>query len=189
MQKLVGSLAVDVTVPQVTGGDPKVAEVFNSAMRASLDDRIAESDTGTLTGSDGEVAHIGARVISGVLLLTAEGDQDAVDLVDTVVVNLDNGKLITLDDLFPDLDAGLERLRAKSAELGPSTSAGGSFDTAKVTAERETFSRWVATPEGMRIYFAEGTVAPRPDGVVELTVPWDELSDLVPQGVTRVVGS
>lgn len=172
--------AVDVTLPQVAGGDPKITDAFNSAMRAALNDRIAEMRAGgRLTGSDGEVAHIGEGVISGVLLVTAEYEDTAVDLADTVVLGTDSGTILTFDDIFTDTDAGLQQLAAQSKELGPSTDAGTSFDPNAVTAEPQLFSRWLATPDGMRIYFKEESVAPGYDGLVELTVPWQELSDVL----------
>ncbi|WP_128642439.1 RsiV family protein [Rhodococcus opacus] len=189
VRDMVGPLAVDVTVPQVAGGDPKIAEIFNSAMRAALDARTAELDSGRLTGADGAVVHIGKKVISGALLVTAEDGEGAVELADTVVVNLDTGTVMTLDDLFPDVGAALQRLQDLSRELGPSTTAAKDFDGNKVTAKQATFSRWLATPDGMRIYFAEGSVAPSSYKLVRLNVPWDELSDVLDPGITEAVRS
>lgn len=181
---------VDVVLPQITGGDPAVTDTFNAAMRAALDDRIAEVRAGgRLTGSDGEVAHIGERVTSGVLLVTAEYEESAEDFADTVVVGIDSGDVLTLDEIFTDTADGLDRLVAVSRELGPSTDAGASFDLNAVSADPALFSRWLATPDGMRIYFAEGSVAPTYSDLVELTVPWDELSTVLDPDMHAVLTS
>ncbi len=111
------------------------------------------------------------------------------DLADTVVVGIDSGAVLTLDDLFTDTDAGLQQLAAASRTLGPSTDAGTSFNATAVTADAKLFSRWVATPDGMRIYFEEGAVAPSSYGLVELTVPWDELGDVLDPDMSAVVTS
>jgi hypothetical protein len=86
----------------------------------------------------------------------------------------DNASLTTLSDLFTDLNAGLKRLQTESQKLGPtSSSAGDKFSGTNLQADQTTFNQWTAEKSGMRVSFAQGTVAPSSFGVVELTIPWE----------------
>jgi len=102
----------------------------------------------------------------------------------------DSASLTTLSDLFTDLDAGLKRLQTESRKLGPTmSSAADKFTGTNIQADQTTFSHWTAEKSGMRVSFEQGTVAPSSAGVVELTIPWENLSDLLKPGVLQIVTS
>ncbi len=102
----------------------------------------------------------------------------------------ESGSLTTLSDLFTDVNSGLQRLRGESKKLGPTmSSAGDKFSGTNLQADQSTFHHWTAEKSGMRVYFDQGTVAPQSSGVVELTIPWENLSDLLKPGVLQKVTS
>jgi hypothetical protein len=191
-----GPLTYHVVVPQLAGGDPAVAKAFNDAVRASLQDRIdggagnphGTTAQATLTDARSTITHIGSRVASG-LLQTALDTGGAHPLVEdgTVVIDLDNGNPVLLGDLFPDEQAGLQRL---SEQVGPLIAAQQpdlQVLPAGTAPVEKNFTSWQATPDGMQIIFGDYQIGPR--GVVSVTVPWSALSDLADPGVLAVVSS
>lgn len=189
-----GRVRYDVLVPQVEGGDPAVAAEFDESMRAALQDQIDGSpeERFTLESTDrSAVVHIGSRVISGLLVTSWNADPPGAHptpLVATVVIG-DDAQPITLDRLFPDLPAGLQRLSEESARLLPATAAGPDFVREGIEPKRENFANWVATPAGMEIHFTDYQVGPHAIGLVVVTVPWDRLADVVAPDLSGVVSS
>ncbi len=184
----------DVVVPQIEGGDPAVAAEFDESMRAALQDQIDgwPGDRFTLESTDrSAVVHIGSRVVSGLLVTSWNADPPGAHptpLVATVVI-ADDAQPVTLDRLFPDLRAGLNRLSEESAELLPATAAGPDFLREGIEPKRENFANWVATPAGMEIHFTDYQVGPHAIGLIVVTVPWDGLSDVVAPDLVGVVSS
>ena len=181
-------MVVDVEIPQVKGGNPDVATVFNDEMQRAL---LAQADSltaGTLKDGPGSGVRIGERVLSG-LLRTASTEflTDKSELVSTVVVDANSGSVITLASLFKDLDKGLMRLQKEAQQLGPS--ANDSFDGSRLEPSEKVFERWTAETEGMRVYFDQGLVAPEAEGIIDLTIPWDNLDDVLKPGVAQIVAS
>ncbi|XVA01486.1 RsiV family protein [Prescottella equi] len=189
-----GRVRYDVVVPQIEGGDPAVAAEFDESMRAALQDQIDgwPGDRFTLESTDrSSVVHIGSRVVSGLLVTSWNADPPGAHptpLVATVVI-ADDAQPVTLDRLFPDLRAGLDRLSEESAELLPATAAGPDFLREGIEPKRENFANWVATPAGMEIHFTDYQVGPHAIGLIVVTVPWDRLSDVVAPDLVGVVSS
>lgn len=190
-----GRVRYDVALPQVEGGDPAVAAEFNESIRAALQDQIDGSagENFTLDGlDDSRVAHIGSRVLSGLLVTSWNADPPGAHptpLVATVVIDSDSAQPITLNTLFPDLQVGLDRLSQESALLLPDTAAGAEFDRTGIEPTRQNFANWLATPAGMEIHFQDYQVGPHAVGLVEVTVPWDRLRDVMAPAMVGVVSS
>lgn len=190
-----GRVRYDVVVPQIEGGDPAVTAEFDESMRAALQDQIDgwPGDRFTLESTDrSAVVHIGARVVSGLLVTSWDADPPGAHptpLVATVVIDADDAQPITLDRLFPDLQAGLNRLSEESARLLPATAAGPDFVREGIEPKQENFANWVATPAGMELHFTDYQVGPHAIGLIVVTVPWDRLSDVVAPDLARVVSS
>lgn len=189
-----GRARYDVLVPQVDGGDPAVAAEFDESMRAALQDQIDgwPGERFTLESTDrSAVVHIGSRVVSGLLVTSWNADPPGAHptpLVATVVIG-DDAQPITLDLLFPDLQAGLQRLSEESARLLPATGAGPEFAREGIEPKAENFANWVATPDGMEIHFTDYQVGPHAIGLVVVTVPWERLADVVAPELLGVVSS
>ena len=184
-----GTVKVDVELPQVAGGNPDVANVFNEEMGKALQTQADSLTGGTLQDRPGSGVRIGTRVLNG-LLRTAATDfttTTSTALASTVVMDANSGSLITLSSLFKDLNKGLMKLQELSQELGPSTSAGSNFDKTKIEPSEKVFQHWTAETSGMRVYFAQGLVAPESEGIVDLTIPWDNLDDVLKPGVAQIV--
>ncbi|MFM1722771.1 RsiV family protein [Rhodococcus sp. PAM 2766] len=190
-----GRVRYDVVVPQIEGGDPAVAAEFDESMRAALQDQIAgwQGDRFTLEATDrSAVVHIGSRVVSGLLVTSWNADPPGAHptpIVATVVIDADDAQPITLDRLFPDLPAGLDRLSEESARLLPATAAGPDFQREGIEPKQENFANWVATPAGMEIHFSDYQVGPHAIGLIDVTVPWERLSDVVAPDLVDVVSS
>ena len=110
-------------------------------------------------------------------------------IVATVVVNADTAAPITLGDLFPDLPAGLQALSDSSARLLPETVAGPDFDRSGIEPTEANFANWLATPAGMEIHFNDYQVGPHAIGLVTVTVPWEDLADVIDPELAPVVSS
>lgn len=191
VQRILGLVAVDVELPQVEGGDPAVAAVFNDEMQAALKAQALSLPGGTLQDRPGSGVRIGQRVLSGLLRTAATDFTEATStaLASTVVVDAESGSIITLSSVFNDLTTGLARLQQESKKLGPSTAAGSGFDGSKLQPTEEVFARWTAETTGMHVLFEEGLVAPESAGIVEVTIPWDSLSDVMKPDVAQIVSS
>ena len=191
-----GPLTYDVALPQLSGGDPAMAQAFNDAMHASLQDdidRYGNDPTGgttpaTLTDARTAVTHIGSRVVSG-LLQTALDTGGAHPFVSdgTVVIDLGDGSPITLGALFGDEQAGLQRLSEQVAPLIAAQQPGLQVLPEGIAPTEANYASWQATPEGMQIVFGDYRIGPR--GVVAVTVPWSALTDVVDPDVLPVVSS
>lgn len=184
----------NVTIPQIAGGDPAVVAEFNESMRTALQDQIDGfgNDAFTLEGQEATVAHIGAHVISGLLVTSWNANPPGAHpspVVATVVVNSDNAMPITLSDMFPDLQAGLLRLSEQSALLLPATAAGPAFDRSGIDPVEKNFANWLATPAGMEIHFGDYQVGPHAVGLVTVTVPWSALADVLKPELAPVLSS
>ncbi|MFD4291682.1 RsiV family protein [Rhodococcus sp. NPDC058532] len=190
-----GRVRYDVTVPQVEGGDPEVAAEFNESIRAALQDQIDGSAGERFTlesRPESGVAHIGSRVLSGLLVTSWNADPPGAHptpVVATVVIDADNAQPITLTTLFPDLQAGLNRLSEESARLLPATAAGADFERSGIEPTRQNFANWLATPAGMEIHFTDYQVGPHAIGLVQVTVPWERLRDVMAPAMVGVVAS
>ena len=189
IERVLGTVAVDVEVPQVEGGNPDVATVFNDEMQKAL---VAQADSliaGRLEDGPESGVRIGERVLSGLLWTASTGflTDESVEHASTVVIDADSGSLITLASLFKDLDKGLMRLQEEAQQLGPS--ANDSFDGSQLEPTEEVFERWTAETEGMRVYFEQGLVAPEEEGIIDLTIPWENLDGVLEPGVAQIVAS
>lgn len=189
IQRILGTVAVDVELPQVQGGDSGVATIFNEEMQTVLHHQADALTGGTLESRPGSGVHVGERVLSGLLRTVAtnylEGTSTA--LAGTVVVDTESGSVITLASLFSDEDTGLQKLQELTEQLGPESNA--DFDTSKLEPTEQVFGQWTAESDGMRLYFAEGLVAPESAGIVELAIPWDDLDEVLKPGVAQIVSS
>lgn len=189
VQRILGTVAVDVELPQVRGGKPEVAQEFNDGMDAALQEQATSLSATTLQSGSGSGTHIGSQVLSGVLRTVAEDlpGGTSTQLVSTVVVDTASGRTLTLDSLFGDLSDGLAALRKLALRHGSESTAGASFDGSGLQPTEESFEHWTAQPDGMHLFIAEGLVAPAAQGVVEVTVPWADLDEVLKPGVREVV--
>ncbi|RDH77074.1 hypothetical protein DVS77_19115 [Mycolicibacterium moriokaense] len=172
-----GSNAIDVQLPQVTGGMAAVRDRFNSGMRAALGDLSGPAsdttiDDGQLPGDErSRVTTITPHVVAGVAIFNwySEGAAHPNNGVATIVIAADTAQPILLTDVFGDQQAAAERLTTSvtqiNSDVGPLT-----------PPSIDTFLNWVPTPQGFHTYVpvnhAMGDYFP-------VTVPWDQISDLM----------
>lgn len=188
-----GRARYDVTLPRIEGGNPAVAAEFNESVEAALQDQInfPGDQRFTLEGREA-FARVGGRVVSGLLVTSWNADPPGAHptpLVATVVVGVDDARPITLSALFPDLQAGLNRLSEESARLLPVTAAGEEFEREGIEPTELNFANWLPTPAGMEIHFSDYQVGPHAVGLVVITVPWDRLADVIAPELLDVVRS
>ncbi len=186
----------NLVVDTVTGGDPRVAEAFNSAVHASaagqLDPVKRDADPdGTWTFDTEPQIYFGAASVSELItgLYVHVPSAHPTSYVSTVVIDSRTAKPITLDDLFIDKQAGLERLSQQTKELLPAVSGVGPTpmpDEPGNAPVEANFANWVPTPAGMEIHFADYQFF---HGLPTITVPWSALDDLLAPGMAALRGA
>lgn len=185
VDRILGSVSVDVELPQVQGSNDTVVGAFNDGMDSALLAQAAKP--GTLQNRPGSEVRIGKRVVAGLLATTLTKGAESTQFAGTVVIDADTGSEVALPSLFEDETAGLAALVELANELGPE--ANSSFDTTVLQADADQFKRWTPDVSGLTVYFDQGLVAPDSDGVVPVTIPWDRLSDVANSAVVDVVSS
>ncbi|MCZ4521413.1 RsiV family protein [Rhodococcus ruber] len=185
----------DVAIPQLSGGDPAVTAEFNESMRAALQDQI-DGDYGyDFALSDGYstgATYVGRRVISAEQItdwIAVPPGAHGNSLLATVTIDADTAQPISLGDAFTDLDSGLARLSERAAEILPTTRAGENFERPGIEPTVANFGNWTASPEGMNIHFGDYQVGSYGIGLITITVPWTDLSDVLAPGMEDVLSS
>lgn len=183
----------NLVVDTVTGGDPRVAEAFNSAVHASaagqLDPVKRDADPdGTWTFDTEPQIFFGAASVSELItgLYVHVPSAHPSSYVSTVVIDSRSAKPITLGDLFTDKQAGLERLSQQTKDLLPAVSGVGPTpmpDEPGNAAVEANFANWIPTPAGMEIHFADYQFF---HGTPTITVPWSALDDLLAPGMAAL---
>ncbi|OZF46749.1 DUF3298 domain-containing protein [Rhodococcus sp. 14-1411-2a] len=190
-----GNATYDVAIPQLSGGDSAVTAEFNESMRAALQDQIDGDYGNDFALSDGYstgTTHVGSRVISAEQItgwIAVPPGAHGNSLIATVTIGTDTAQPISLDDAFTDLDAGLARLSDQAARILPTTRAGESFERSGIEPTVANFGNWTASPEGMNIHFGDYQVGAYGIGLVTITVPWADLSDVLAPGMQDVLSS
>jgi hypothetical protein len=196
--RITGSTAratYDVAIPQLSGGNPAVTAEFNESMRAALQDQIDRDYGNDFALSDGYstgTTYVGRRVISAEQItdwIAVPPGAHGNSLLATVTIDADTAQPITLGDAFTDLDVGLSRLSDRAAAILPSTRAGGSFERSGIEPTVANFGNWTASPEGMNIHFGDYQVGSYGIGLVTITIPWTDLSDVLAPGMQDVLSS
>jgi hypothetical protein len=179
-----------VDLPQVAGGKDDARTEFDDGMRAEADRFIQQVGPNyKVKGFHSEVARIGRHVLSGVLGIEVDtGWLHPTTYKATHVTNIETGQQLTLPDLFTDLQQGLDALSSQAAVLVPKTRVGtNSYAKEQIDPKVENFERWVATPDGMRVYLGE--IASHAMGYIDITVPWSALDGVLKPGLRAVVSS
>lgn len=190
-----GNATYDVAITQLSGGDPAVTAEFNESMRAALQDQIDRNYGYEFALSDGYstgATHVGRRVISAEQItgwIAVPPGAHGNSLIATVTIDADTAQPISLDDAFADLDAGLARLSDQAARILPTTRAGESFERSGIEPTVANFGNWTASPEGMNIHFGDYQVGSYGIGLITITVPWTNLSDVLAPGMQDVLSS
>ncbi|MEV0294072.1 RsiV family protein [Nocardia sp. NPDC050710] len=180
-----------IDIPQVTGGAAGARADFNDGMRALAavwSAQVQVDDQTKLAPGPGQVTYFGTRVLSGLLVVSADGGgAHPYNLYATHVTNADTGREITLRDLFADLPRGLSILADAAAVQVPGTNAGDYYSKSGIEANEYNYQNWLATPGGMEIHFGE--LAAHAAGDIVITVPWSTLAAVLRPGMREVVGS
>ncbi|SNS93003.1 Protein of unknown function [Rhodococcoides kyotonense] len=184
----------DVNIPQITGGDDAVVAEFNESMRAALQDQIDGYGQSRFTLSDARPGptYVGDSVVAAVLNTSWDANPPGAHptyIIATVTVNTENATPVTLEDLFPDLQAGLQRLSEQSALLLPNTAAGDDFERTGIEPIESNFANWVPSASGMNIRFGDYQVGPHAIGLVDVTIPWATLADVADPYTVGVLSS
>jgi hypothetical protein len=188
----IGLVAVDAVLPQVQGGTENVAQTFNNGLQSALQTEVDTLPKGKFQGDARSGVRIGTQVLSGLVhgAYTPGTSSTPIAKAATVVVDTKSNSVLDVATIFTDQTTGLKRLQTESKKLGPTTStAGGTFMGTNLQADQTTFSHWTAETTGMKLYFEQGVVAPPSQGVVELTIPWVNLQDVLKPGVLQTLSS
>lgn len=179
-----------LVVDTITGGDPRVAGAFNSAVHASAAAQLepvkrdADPD-GTWTFETQPQIYFGGASVSELIngLFVPVPAAHPTSSVSTVVIDARTAKPITLDDLFTDKQAGLDKLSEQTKALLPAVSGVGPTpmpDEPGNAPVEANFANWIPTPAGLEIHFADYQFF---HGTPTITVPWSELDGLLAPGM------
>lgn len=173
-----------VTVGQLSGGDKTVSSAFNDASVASgeyLADLLAGNVADATLKTTANVS-FGPKTISQVLTGSyfATGAAHPVDYIATIVIDSRTGKPITLDALFADTQAGLQRLSDQTKVLLPAQPGtrmkSPMPDTPGNAPVAKNFANWIPASGGIEIHFNDGQFF---HGTPVITVPWAKLTDVL----------
>lgn len=194
VQEKVGSVAVDVVLPQLEGGDAAVRgavdKQVSDKVKTWLNPQAASGKPFTLTGDGGHFTHIGAQVASAetaVYLDTVPPGANPTNFVDGDTWRLDTGARIAVTDLFRngdlrDLAAGARQgLEAQPERKGQKLDDKGLAPTA------ENFDQFTVDPDGITVYFEEYQLGGNGNG--QVTVRWNDLRGTLDPSMLGVVTS
>lgn len=175
-----------VTVGQLSDGNSSVATAFNDASRASGRTMAAMLDTANVFRTDADFEATPtvsfqptavAQVLTGVYFWRHAAHP--LDFVATIVIDSRTARPITLDDLFTDTQAGLNRLSAQTKLLLPAAYGRGNTPDGDLPGNApvaKNFHNWVPTAKGLEIHFEDYQFA---HGLPVITVPWPALTDVL----------
>jgi hypothetical protein len=173
-------------VNQISGGSPAVASAFNSAVATSAQGQLdsarqdADPELRWTFDTDPQIRFGAAsisEVLSGLYVQTPSAHPSS--FVSTVVIDSRTATPITLDDLFVDEQAGLDRLSEQTKILLPDvmgTGPGPMADEPGNEPLEANFANWIPTPQGLEIHFADYQFV---HGSPVLTIPWTSLDDVL----------
>lgn len=175
-----------INVGQLSNGHDAVAMVFNTASVASgtamaemidRDRLVRDRASFTTTPTVSFRPTVIAQVLNGGYY--HEGGAHPVDYVTTIVIDTRTAAPITLDDLFADKQAGLDRLSEQTKLIFPRKYGNGTPmpDTPSNAPASANFENWIPTAAGLELHFKEDQFGPGLMPVI--TVPWSELTALL----------
>lgn len=174
----------DVNLPQVTGGQAPVRERFNTGMRSALTDVVnqlsdATVSDGTLLGDErSRVTTTTQQVVAGVAIFSTYGRGAAHpnNTVATITINADTAQPILLSEVFTDQNAAAARLAASVNRIDSRANP--------VAADINNFANWVPLQSGFHVYVPVSHAA---GDYLPVTVPWNEIADLMKPGMQAVL--
>ncbi|MEE3852167.1 hypothetical protein VZC37_17625 [Gordonia sp. LSe1-13] len=180
-----GSTRFDADLPQVRGGVDDVRDRFNAGMRIAFDDIISSyvattvGDGSLVDDERSRVTTITDGVVAGVLILNTYSDGAAHpnNHVATITIDAQDARPIRLTDVFTDPAAAAADLAEMVTRIDPRVDY--------VAPEVNTFLNWVPLPEGFRTYVP---VAHALGDWLPITVPWDDITDLLRPGMADRLG-
>ncbi|MEE4023864.1 hypothetical protein V1Y59_12310 [Gordonia sp. PKS22-38] len=180
-----GSTRFDADLPQVRGGRDDVRDRFNDGMRIAFDDIISSYvattvGDGSLLGDErSRVTTITDGVVAGVLILNTYSDGAAHpnNHVATITIDAEDARPIRLTDVFTDPAAAAAVLAQAVTRIDSRVDY--------VAPEVNTFLNWVPLAEGFHTYVP---VAHALGDWLPVTVPWDDITDLLRPGMADRLG-
>lgn len=170
-------------VGQLSGGNNAVATSFNNASIAS------GRTMGTMLDSDGllrdqatfdatPTVSFRPTTVSQVLrgVYYHQGAAHPLNAVTTTVIDTRNSTPITLDDLFTDTQAGLNRLSEQTKQIWPTVYGRPMGDEPGNAPVEKNFHNWIPTAGGLEIYFEDYQFG---HGQPVITIPWPQLTGLL----------
>ncbi|MEU6563677.1 hypothetical protein [Nocardia nova] len=183
-------VAYDVTVPQLAGGEDAVRERFNTAMRASLTDRVTEAKGMIVDGGlpyrcaeSSHVTRIGDHVVAGILVTSYNfGGPHPTNQLGTIVVDTGTAQPVRLASALNDSDSAWTALAVMAPNLVPS----GEPPLSEPARSEVSFVNWVPSPEGLTVYFPVAHVA---GDFHPVLYPWDRIRDLFKSEALAILSS
>lgn len=179
------------SMPTLSGGSGTPARTgFDEAIDAAADrlvDGAKESDLPVTIGN-GELGDEKTRAVvnhpatlSGTLIVltNTQGAAYPTTQVDAVVIDVQTGEALTLDDVLTE-----EAARTALAALAQTADTSGRL--ADASLDPAGFAQWIALPEGLHLYVPVAHVM---GDYVPVTIPWNQVAPLLtPDARTLLAG-
>ncbi|MFI6048318.1 hypothetical protein ACIA8C_42360 [Nocardia sp. NPDC051321] len=166
---------------ELSGGDPRVAEVFNRGVRTFIQEQVDATNrsddprphsvqsTGRILSTDSTIS----EVVSG--LISYEGEAHPFKILATITTDSRAAAPVLIGDLFTDRQAGITELAAAATEatkqIHPKIADSPAITTALQPTEKN-FANWVPTLTGVQLYIDTGLYV---YGYPCVEVPWSRL--------------
>lgn len=170
----------NLSVPQVSGGEKRIAQAYNAALDATADRIIAGAGVdqkttitdGDLTPAEHSRTVVARTTISGVMIVLGAADGAAYPArnVETAVIDPRTAGTLSLDAIFTDPVSAKQQL----ASLAVAADATGRL--AEAAVDPQTLQQWIALDQGLHLYVP---VIHAMGDYVPVTVPWSQLTDLM----------
>lgn len=179
-----------VEVLQLGGCTTESRQEFNDSLRLAADDFISRvNNTTSVHTYNQNFMYVGTHVVSAKLGVEIYAEGAAHPFTDFVTHNtdIDTGKALTLQDLFSETLDGLKLLSTQSKVLLDQMPRATGYTPSAITPAVENFRNWVATKDGMRIYFGE--IASHAAGDIDITIPWSAFDKVFKPGMKTVLST
>ena len=150
---------------------------FKSQLEGIL---VSSSDDQSSLLVNSDVVQSGAIVtVAYTISQYASGAAHPLSFIDTVSYDIRTGEILGLGDLFVANSDYLAKISSKSRELLIKKLGASEKETidAGTTAEEENFSVFEFTDNGLVLIFNPYQVAPYSAGIIEITIPWNQLPE------------
>ncbi|MFG1797262.1 hypothetical protein [Nocardia sp. NPDC049149] len=175
---------------ELSGGDPRVTEVFNHGVRAYIQEQVDNVNRANDPRPHSVTTHARiyftettvAEVVYGFVSYT--GEAHPMKILGTITTNTRTATPILISDLFLDPGAGITELAKATTEAMDAVHPGLSGSIAEnLTPTATNFANWVPTPTALQVHIDTGRYV---TGYPCVQIPWSRLTPVLGPALEQV---